>query len=217
MAFRLYKIPVGPWPMNTYIIVCEATGSMAIVDPGAEPDKILGSVNSIKSTMGFSSSRKGDLQMILITHGHPDHIGSLDKIKDETGAPIYIHPLDAELFDIQFDHPYNNNGRLSLGELTLTTIYTPGHTLGSTCIDLGDHRVIVGDTIFVDGPGKTWSALEFKLTITTMKSIVFTWPDDTTFFPGHGLNGRIGDERSKFESFIARGWNEDLYGDVTWE
>jgi glyoxylase-like metal-dependent hydrolase (beta-lactamase superfamily II) len=85
-----------------------------------------------------------------------------------------------------------------------------------TCLDLGDGRVLVGDTVFVGGPGKTWSAEEFALTMKTMQEIVFAWPDDTRFYPGHGPSGRIGDERPSFEAFIRAGWSPELFGDVTW-
>jgi hydroxyacylglutathione hydrolase len=217
MALNLFKIQVGPWPMNTYIIVCETSGLMAIVDPGSEPEKILESIIEIRKTLVFHTGNNSDLRMILITHGHPDHIGALDKIREETGAPVYIHPQDAALFDVRFDEPLINNENLHLGDMILKTVHTPGHTPGSTCIDLCDHRVIVGDTIFVGGPGKTLSASEFETTMYTLKTIVFEWPDDKIFFPGHGPHGRIGDERRKFEAFLNRGWSEDLYGDVIWE
>jgi glyoxylase-like metal-dependent hydrolase (beta-lactamase superfamily II) len=84
-------------------------------------------------------------------------------------------------------------------------------------LDLGDGRILVGDTIFVGGPGKTWSSDEFATTMRTMQEIVFKWPDETRFYPGHGPSGTIGAERPAFESFVARGWSSKLYGDVTWE
>ena len=86
-----------------------------------------------------------------------------------------------------------------------------------TCLDLGDRRILVGDTIFVGGPGKTWSAQEFSTTMRTMQEIVFAWPDETRFYPGHGPSGVIGTERPAFERFVARGWSPKLHGDVTWE
>ncbi len=51
----------------------------------------------------------------------------------------------------------------------------------------------------------------------TMQEIVFTWPDETRFYPGHGPSGEIVQERSAFETFVARGWSRKLFGDVTWE
>jgi hydroxyacylglutathione hydrolase len=217
MTIKIIKLEVGPWPMNTYILMSEKTGSVAIIDPGAEADKILETIHETKLKDGSSMGVQWNLQMILITHGHPDHIGAVSDMRELTGAPVYIHPSDAQVFNIEYDHLFENNGQLHLGSETFKTIHTPGHTPGSTCIDLCDQRVIVGDTIFVGGPGKTWSALDFDITIDTMKSIVFKWTDDTIFFPGHGQNGRIGVERPKFESFLARGLPEDLFGDVTWE
>jgi glyoxylase-like metal-dependent hydrolase (beta-lactamase superfamily II) len=86
-----------------------------------------------------------------------------------------------------------------------------------TCLDLGDGRILVGDTIFVGGPGKTWSGEDFATTMGTMQQIVFTWPDETQFFPGHGSSGVIGEERPVFEAFVTRGWSSKLHGDVTWD
>lgn len=215
MALKLIKLLVGPWPMNTYIIY-DTSGDIAIVDPGAEEDKIIEYVQNIQNYVDISSRCHGEVRMILITHGHPDHTGALEKIRKETGAPTYIHPLDADIFNIEYDKPFIHNGEIYLGGSTLKTIHTPGHTPGSTCIDLLDHRIIVGDTLFVGGPGKTSSASEFKKTMNTMESIVFKWSDDTLFFPGHGIQGLIGDERQKYELFVARGWLVNLYGDVTW-
>jgi len=173
-------------------------------------------VQNIQEYIDISPGYHVEVRMILLTHGHPDHTGALEKIREETGAPIYIHPSDADLLNLGYDKPFMHNGEINLGTSTLKTIHTPGHTPGSTCIDLLDHRIIVGDTLFVGGPGKTMSASEFKTTMNTMQSIVFNWSDDTLFFPGHGIQGLIGDERQKYELFVARGWPDDLYGDVTW-
>ena len=138
-------------------------------------------------------------------------------MKQITGAPVYLHPLDAEKFKLNFDHPLDKNIILKIGNLTLTTIHTPGHTPGQICFNLGKGRIIVGDTVFVGGPGKTWSPEDFSITMKNMQEIVFQWPDETQFFPGHGPSGHIGKERAAFEAFVAQGWSPDLYGDVTWE
>jgi hydroxyacylglutathione hydrolase len=96
-------------------------------------------------------------------------------------------------------------------------VHTPGHTQGMTSLDLRDGRVLVGDTLFVGGPGRTWSPEDFATTMRTLQDILFTWPDETVFYPGHGAHGTIGAERSAFEAFVERGWSSGLYGDVTWE
>lgn len=205
MTAKLIKKTVGPWPMNAYILIDEETSTSAIIDPGAEPEVILSLVEGTK------------VGAILITHGHTDHVGALDEVKNATNAPIYINQEEAQAFKLDLDIPLIDGETISIGNLQLHAIHTPGHTPGMTCLDLDDGRIVVGDTIFVGGPGKTWSGKEFATTMRTMQEIVFTWPDETQFYPGHGPSGVIGQERSAFEAFVARGWSRKLHGDVTWE
>ena len=205
MTTKLIKQTVGPWPMNAYVLIDEETITSAIIDPGAQPEVILAQVEGTQ------------VKAILITHGHADHIGALEEIKEASKAPVYINPDEAQAFELDFDIPVQDEQVISIGKIKLRAIHTPGHTPGMTCFDLGDGRILVGDTIFVGGPGKTWSNEDFATTMRTMRETVFTWPDETQFFPGHGPNGVIGQERPAFASFEARGWSGKLYGDVTWE
>src|SRR3970282_1321907 len=146
MPAKLLKKEVGPWPMNTYLIVDEDAGASAIVDPGAEADKILALAEGTR------------VEKILITHGHFDHVDALQEVKSTTGAPVYLHPAEAEKFGLQYDVPLAHDQSIPVGGLRVRAIHTPGHTPGMTCFDLGDGRIIVGDTIFVGGPGETWAA-----------------------------------------------------------
>ena len=195
---------VGPWPMNTYLIVCEETGASAIVDPGADANAILENALDTK------------IEKILLTHAHMDHVGALEKVKAATNAPVYLHPADAEAFSVLYDVPLAGGEVIPVGNLRLKVIHTPGHTPGANCFDLDDGRVLVGDALFVGGPGATINPEAFALTMQNMQKIFFTWPDETRFYPGHGPSGRIGDERLTFEAFVKRGWSDDLCGDVTW-
>jgi hydroxyacylglutathione hydrolase len=211
MHLQLSKLSLGPWPMNGYIIHSLTTGEVAIVDPGAEPEKIMAEVAGHTCTS------------ILITHGHHDHVGALKEIKAQTGAPVYLHPDDASQFSLDYDYPLFDGVKIDLGAEEITAIHTPGHTPGQTCFRLDplDYptgaRILVGDTIFVGGPGHTNTAEEFTLTMDIMQRVVFTWPNRTHFYPGHGPSGLIGDERPAFNRFVIRGWPPDLCGDVTWE
>jgi glyoxylase-like metal-dependent hydrolase (beta-lactamase superfamily II) len=205
VGFILKQLTLGPWPMNGYILTCEQTQTSAIVDPGADAGKILKAVNGTQ------------VAAILLTHGHRDHVGALDEVKQATQAPVYLHPADADHFDLTFDREANHGDSIQIGEQTLKVIYTPGHTPGQVCYDLGDGRVLVGDTVFVNGPGATASPDDFATTMWTIQQTVFDWPDETEFFPGHGPSGTIGMERPRFEAFVARGWPSELHGDVTWE
>jgi hydroxyacylglutathione hydrolase len=205
MTLKLIMLEVGPWPMNAYILVDEESNTSAIVDPGADANRILSSLEGTQVTA------------ILVTHGHADHVGALDEIKSATHAPVYMNPIDAEGFNLQFDQALQDGQLISIGSQQLRAIHTPGHTPGQTSLDLGDGRILVGDTIFVGGPGKTWSGEDFAITMQTMQQIVFARPDETKFYPGHGPSGVIGQERPAFEAFVTRGWSPSLHGDVTWE
>jgi hydroxyacylglutathione hydrolase len=205
MGAELLTKAVGPWPMNTYVVLDRETGVGVIIDPGAEAETIKSMVEGMQVTA------------ILLTHGHPDHVGALEEIKGVSGAPVYLHPEDAAKFELTYDKPLKDGMEIPVGTLRLKAIHAPGHTPGMTCFDLGDGRIIVGDTVFVGGPGKTWSPEDFSRTMKTMQEIVFTWPDETQFYPGHGATGRIGQERPAFEAFVRGGWPPDLHGDVTWK
>jgi hydroxyacylglutathione hydrolase len=204
MPPRLISLAVGPWPMNTYLVVCPDTQDCAVVDPGADAQDIL------------EMTRASRVVAILLTHAHPDHVGALAEVKQATGAPVYLHPADADHFGVEYDKPLDDGQTIKIGRQRITAVHTPGHTPGMTSFDLGDGRVIVGDTLFVGGPGKTWSPDDFRTTLETMQNIVFQWPDNTEFYPGHGTKGVIGTERPAYEAFLARGVPPDLHGDVTW-
>jgi hydroxyacylglutathione hydrolase len=201
----LKSASVGPWPMNSYGVICPETQQSLLIDPGAEPDTLLG--------LFGDSTPIG----IVVTHGHRDHVEVLDEMKRRLKVPVSMHPGDTPLAHLEADIWLADGDTIPVGKHALRVIYTPGHTPGMVSLMLPDQRVVVGDTIFQGGPGKTWAPYYFALTMATMRNVVFQWPDDTLCFPGHGPSFRIGDERPAFEAFLQRPHPADLYGDVSWD
>ncbi len=202
--FDLRTRQVGPWGMNTYALVCMETGASVLIDPGDEPDALAAML---------AGSRPA---AILLTHSHMDHVGALDEMKGRLQVPVMAHPGEhAE--PITADRWLEEGDTVSFGRHTLTARHTPGHIGDQICfVPHGDWRVIVGDTIFEGGPGKTWSAEGFRTTLQSLREVVLTWPDETVCYPGHGPSFRLGDLRPAIEAFVAKD-HGDFHGDATWE
>lgn len=196
----LKSATVGPWPMNSYVLICPDTRESILIDPGAEPETLSGMLAGSTPVA------------IVLTHAHHDHIGVLKEMKAQLGVPVYIHPAER----LAAERSISDGDTFKLGTHELRLVHTPGHTPGMITIMLPDPRAIVGDTIFQGGPGRTWSAQDFKVTMNTMRDIVFQWPDETECFPGHGPSFRIGDERPDFEAFLKRQHPSNLHGHVSW-
>lgn len=203
MRLELKRLQVGPWPMNCYLLKCAATGQVAIVDPGADAQTILAAAGS------------ADVCCILLTHGHPDHIGALAQVREATGVPVGIHPADAQTFGVEADFPLVDGMEVEVGRGRVRVTHVPGHTLGSVCLKFNG-QALAGDAVFPGGPGYTDSPEALAQSVVSLGGTVFTWPDGTELFPGHGGPTTVGAEREAFEDFVAAEHAPDLYGDVTW-
>jgi glyoxylase-like metal-dependent hydrolase (beta-lactamase superfamily II) len=206
MKMELRTRAVGPWPMNTYALVCPETQQSVLIDPGADPDTLQEMLIGTRPVA------------ILITHTHPDHIGALDEMRTRLNVPVMAHPgPHYEELELKADRWLNHGDVAGVGKYTLKVYHTPGHIGDIICFAVeGDHRVIVGDTIFEGGPGKTWSVEGFQTTLKTLREIILTWPDDTLCYPGHGPSFRLGDKRATIEAFMAKD-HQEFFGDATWE
>ena len=203
MNLQLELLEVGPWPMNCYLLRCPTTGDVAIVDPGADAGSIL------------AAAGDASVRVILLTHAHPAHVGALDDVRLETGAPVGLHPADAEAFSVEGDIQLLDGMEVRVGRQHLTVVHVPGHTPGSVCLCL-DGQALVGDVIFPGGPGYTVSPEALDLSLASLARTVFQWSDATDLHPGHGGSTTVSAERAAFERFTSSDRPPDLSGDVAW-
>ncbi len=197
---------VGPWPMNTYSLICPKTKRSVLIDPGAEPDTL-------------SEMLAGTLpSAILLTHSHADHVGALAEMRKRLNVPLLAHPGPyGNGVEIHADRWLDHGDLVQVGRHTLQVYHTPGHIGNQICFAIqGDVKNVVGDTIFAGGPGKTWSAEQFQTTLRTLKEVVLNWPDAMICFPGHGPSFRLGEKRLAIEAFLAKD-HGDFYGDASWD
>ena len=192
-------IPICPasFSSNTYLIVSD--GAALVVDPSVSAEAIL----------RVATEQNAEIQGILLTHGHFDHILSLDVLRDALHIPAAIHTHDAVMLtDGRKNAFYDFFGKervfyaaeqllsegetLSLANETITVLHTPGHTGGSVCYLAGD-ALITGDTLFSNTYGRCdlWSGDEAEM----QKSLarLRTLPPTLTIYPGHGDTARLGD------------------------
>jgi len=192
---------VGPFETNCYLVYCHDSLECAVVDPGAEADRI------------FLMIARKNLKpaLILNTHGHIDHIGANKDIKEKFNIPLYLHSADSPMLEnVQqsemaiflgaMDSPppdnlLNDGDKIKIGKSSLRVIHTPGHSPGSVSF-LGDGFLLSGDTLFFGGvgrtdlPGGSWKDME-----SSIKNKILTMPDEMMVLPGHGPRTTVGEEK----------------------
>lgn len=197
------RIPAGIYAANCYIVGDEKTKKAAIIDPGGEAYKIMIRVKE----EGY------DVEAIILTHGHGDHIGGCVEIKEETNAPIMIHAEDAHMLkdakknlsslmsspdaNFEADRLLKNNEVIKIGNLELKVIHTPGHTRGGITISCED-CLFTGDTLFQNSIGRTdFEGGDFDTIIKSIKNKLLVFNNETLVLSGHGGESTIGHERKR--------------------
>lgn len=195
------EVVVGALETNCYLVYCEETLQCAVVDPGAEPERI------------FLEIAEAELKPVVIinTHGHVDHIGANRDMKDHFGVPLYIHAADSPMLGkIQqlelslflgakdsppADHLMSDGEEIKIGNSVLRVLHTPGHSPGSVSL-LGDGFLLSGDTLFLEGVGRTdLPGGSQKQLEQSLREKVMTLPNETVILPGHGPLTSVGQER----------------------
>ncbi|MDH4270483.1 MAG: MBL fold metallo-hydrolase [Candidatus Aminicenantes bacterium] len=192
---------VGPLDTNCYLVYCSETLDCAIIDPGAEAERIFPLIYEL----GLGPS------LLLNTHGHLDHIGANRDVKEKFAVSLCIHGLDKPLLehDLQSelsfflgakespppDHLLQDEETITIGRSTLRVVHTPGHTPGSVSF-LGDGILFSGDTLFNGGVGRTdlpgGSTRDLE---TSIRTRILTLPPETIVLPGHGPWTTVGEEK----------------------
>lgn len=200
MSVRIERTVVGPFYTNCYLLYDDSSGEAILIDPGLDSEVIL---DRIKEGL--------KLNLIINTHGHFDHVACNGFFKRKTGARIAIHEDDVEIlksipeqslwFGVmappspQPDLTLKEGDSVEIGEIKLKVIHTPGHTPGGICL-LGDGFLFSGDTLFRGSMGRTdLPGGSLDELIRSIKTKLFTLPDETLVYPGHGEMTSIGEER----------------------
>lgn len=193
-AIEIRKFSVGPMDNNVYLIRDTGSDEALIVDAANDADRILAEIDGL------------DVVGIFTTHGHGDHWQALDAVAEATGAPVWLHPGDAEMVPRDAEESADDGRTITIGGATAKLLHAPGHTPGSTSLLLGSH-LFTGDTLFPGGPGNTFGdAAAFTQIMDSLETKLFPLPDDTWVYPGHGDDTTIGAERPSIPEWRARGW-----------
>ncbi|PKL39144.1 MAG: MBL fold metallo-hydrolase [Spirochaetae bacterium HGW-Spirochaetae-1] len=192
----------GPFMVNSYLVINKETSACFILDPGFEVNPLLEKIRSDKL----------NLEAIIATHGHIDHVEGVNAIKKKYPVPFMVNELDKPLLETipvqarMFGVPdpgvpvpdanLPTEGNITVAGLTLELLYTPGHSRGSVSIQI-DSVVFSGDALFNFSIGRTdLPGGDYVELISSIKEKLFTLPDDIRVLPGHGPETTIGREKT---------------------
>lgn len=197
----LEHLLVGPLQSNCFIIGDEETGEAAVIDPGGDGTLILDKIRE----------RPWKAVAVLITHAHFDHTAAAHEVVEGTGAPLMVPRLDAPMLDQAAaqarmyglevrnspppDRLLDDGDTVSVGKEQIKVLSTPGHSHGGATF-VSSVGVFPGDTLFAGSIGRTdLPGGDYGILINSIKEKIFSLPDDTPVYPGHGPATTVGREK----------------------
>ncbi len=198
---KVIRMAAGIYAANCYIVYSENTKDGIIVDPGGDSDEILDVINE----------RDINIDYIILTHGHGDHIGGVISLINKLKVPLLIHEEDVDMIsdanmnlsnimpsgpvELKPDRLLKDGDIIKFGDLEAEIIHTPGHTKGGISIKIGDN-LITGDTLFQGSIGRTdLIGGDYDTIISSIKEKLLIFPDYTIVWPGHGAESTVGSEK----------------------
>jgi len=208
---EIQTLIVGMFETNCYLAYDPDKSEGVIIDPGDEADRILKEVNQLAF----------DPKMILLTHGHVDHIGAVTDIQNHFKIPIFAGRGEESLLQssagnlssmignpVVISNPEKllvDGDKISFGSVSMTVMHTPGHSPGGICF-YTDGYVFCGDTLFYGSIGRTdFPGCSHEQLLDSINTKLMVLPDDTVCFPGHGPATTIGNEK-KHNPFLMGGY-----------
>ncbi len=206
-GIRVWRLVVGVFQENCYVLASVAGGDVVVIDPGDEADTILDGLRDEGLTA----------RLVINTHGHADHIGGNAAVIDAGGGELLIHAADAamltdpmrnlsaflgdEVASPPATRTLTDGEELAVPGIRLRVVHTPGHTPGGICLVTGDDAaplIFSGDTLFagsvgrVDLPGGSWDQ-----EMQSIESRLLPLPAAARVFPGHGPATTLAEERAR--------------------
>ncbi len=188
---KIEALAVGVFQENSYLLLDEETGESALIDPGAEPERLIAAVERSGSS----------LTAMWITHAHIDHVGAIAGVKRRWPVPVYLHPLDAtlyrhartqaEVYGLPFDDPpppdreLADGDTLEIGALQFNVAHVPGHAPGHVMIH-GHGVAFVGDCLFAGSVGRTDLPGSNGAHLARSLERITALDPSTVLYPGHG-------------------------------
>jgi len=186
---------------NCYLIG-KKNSKAIVIDPGDEIDKI----------MALVEKNNVEVEKIINTHGHFDHISANNELKEKTNAEVYIHEKDKEalvnpeknlsthlgqknLVELkEADHILREGDTVQIEDYSFEVLHTPGHSPGSISLYDSNKKILIsGDTIFSMGVGRTdFPGCSQEKLINSIENKLLSLPDETKVYPGHGQETTIG-------------------------